>query len=1218
MTWFRDLRPLPAATGLCLGALAWWTAPFLGLRTFGTRLAWTLALLLVWAAFLAARKLLRARRADHRDGLLPPKEGDADPPSRAEGHVDGSRLRLRIRAAIRTLETSNLGKTRGKAALYELPWYLVVGHPAAGKSSAILRSGLAFPLMGKEGAPLPEEEGAGSCDWFFSTEGVLLDTAGRYATQAEDRPEWLAFLKLLRKHRPKAPLNGILVLLSLPELLQHQTEAFARHARQVRQRISEVYAVFGTQVPVYLVFTKLDLLQGFGPFFEDLPEEARKQVWGATLAHEQADGWDLPKAVGQHVEALFQGLVQLGNDKLASARANQKRPALFAFPLEFHGLKEPLCRFAGHLVERDPYHAQPLVRGFYFTSAIQEPRTAITAERRICTQFDLVPPGQRPPEPCEARPFFLESLFRQVVFPDMYLAGRSARPRRSGLKLAGLTAGLVATALLAGCWTWSFIGNRKLILQAREELQVSRGLSLRKDLGDRMKALQVLQYRLEQLYQYRQQGRPWGLGWGLYQGRSLEKILRAEYFRGTRQLMLEPLKESLEARLREALAPAPIPAPGRTGRGAGPAIAAPGPRLEEVYNCLKTYLMLHTRERMDSAHLADQMPRHWRAWLEASRGSCAMQEISRMAERTVAFHISQAKEPDLPMIENRDDLVALARSRIRGEVALLSPLERIYSEIKARGNTRFAPVTVASVLGSRDLDLVGSSAFVPGCFTRDAWQAYFREAIQQASLGRFKGTDWVLDNPLELDPDRLGSPEGRREKLTTMYQADYIKAWERFMQGLVIHPFGSLDRAAGALERLGSPQDSPIKLLLARATAETSWDNPSELARSLDKAKQSVLETTTGFLNGGSRAVPPERVPLGPIGSRFAPLAGLMEGPHPPLEAYLDQLGRLRAKFAVIAASGEAGSGAQALLQATLSGSGSELTEALQTVDAVCLAPMAGPSREIVRPVLVRPLTESFTALVGPAQEHLDALWQQQVYGPWSSLAAKYPFADSSSEASPGEISRLLKPGEGTLARFVDKELGPLVALRGEGYAARTWGTQGVGLGPTFLEAISRMRRAGNALLGEGESCRFELQPVPTPGLTDILIEVDGQKLLYRMGPQAWTALSWPGPSAGQGARLQVTSFAGATIQVQHFPGRLGFLRLLDQARIENPRGPAGALEWHLRMAPPPQPRSSIPGPSGAPPCAEGVRFNYRVVSGADPLALVALRRHTLPRRVGQ
>src|SRR5690606_29411889 len=119
-------------------------------------------------------------------------------------------LRKRMAEAVRAIRSSRIGQTRGRGALYELPWYVIIGNPAAGKSTAILNSGLRFPFEDNRSNVIHGLGGTRNCDWYFTTEGIVLDTAGRYSVSAEDRLEWLTFLDLLRKHRPRAPINGII------------------------------------------------------------------------------------------------------------------------------------------------------------------------------------------------------------------------------------------------------------------------------------------------------------------------------------------------------------------------------------------------------------------------------------------------------------------------------------------------------------------------------------------------------------------------------------------------------------------------------------------------------------------------------------------------------------------------------------------------------------------------------------------------------------------------------------------------------------------------------------------------------------------------------------------------------------------------------------------------------------------------------------------------
>ena len=211
------------------------------------------------------------------------------------------------------------------------------------------------------------------------------------------------------------------------------------------------------------------------------------------------------------------------------------------------------------------------------------------------------------------------------------------------------------------------------------------------------------------------------------------------------------------------------------------------------------------------------------------------------------------------------------------------------------------------------------------------------------------------------------------------------------------------------------------------------------------------------------------------------------------------------------------------------------------------------------------------------------------------------------------EIAKFLKPGEGILPRFVEKNLNGLVTRRGNQLIPRAWANLGVSFTPAFLSGVAGLTAAGDTVLQEGEGAKFELQPIPTPGLSEILIEVDGQSLRYRNGPQSWSGFSWPNTSGNgiEGARIQVVSFAGVSTSVANFSGRLGLMRLLSQAQVDERNGGTAVLEWRLK------PANSESGQASATDGAtETIRFNFRTVSGANPLSLSGFRRQALPEKI--
>ena len=319
-------------------ALVWFFGPFLPvLEGWGARLAIILLMLVLWAG----ANLLVDRRRRRREAALAEGVAAADPTALASAE-EAAALRDKLAAALALLKRAR--GTRGY--LYEQPWYAIIGPPGAGKTTALLNSGLRFPLAAEMGqGAVAGVGGTRLCEWWFTEDAVLIDTAGRYTTQdsdaAIDRAGWEAFLDLLKRTRVRQPLNGVIVAIALTEIAMAPREERLAHARAIRRRIKEIGDRLTARLPVYAVFTKADLLAGFSEFFDDLDREKRTQVWGATFALSDREAGPVGGFAAEF-DALVDRLNSRLFDRLQAERSPDRRALIAGFPAQVASLEQPL------------------------------------------------------------------------------------------------------------------------------------------------------------------------------------------------------------------------------------------------------------------------------------------------------------------------------------------------------------------------------------------------------------------------------------------------------------------------------------------------------------------------------------------------------------------------------------------------------------------------------------------------------------------------------------------------------------------------------------------------------------------------------------------------------------------------------------------------------------------------------------------------------------
>ncbi|CAO3352282.1 type VI secretion system membrane subunit TssM [Azospirillum melinis] len=452
---------------LALGLAGWLLLPRLA-AAFAPHLLptiqpdWSIRLLplvLALAAWIAVNRRIDARERAANARLLEALAATRDPELKASLEEIGT-VRKRLDGVL-----AQLRKRRGGRYLYQLPWYLVIGAPGSGKTTALANTGLATlqpgggvaePLAG----PFMGLGGTRNCDWWFTDRAVLIDTAGRYTTQdsrrAVDGRVWSGLLDLLKEHRPRQPANGVLLTVSIPELTGWTDAERRNHAILIRQRLNELRVQLGVRLPVYLLLTKADLLDGFATFFDPLDREARGQVWGLTLPAEEP----APDSAGGPLpvfRALYAGLVRRLDERLLDRLHQEpdirRRSDAFALPLRVAELEPALADIVDTAFGSEHGEETPRLRGLYLTSATQTDASLAL----------LDPEGGGP-----ASTYFLERLLPDVVFPEANLARVDRRVERARRRRALLSAAAALTLALAvgGWWLVSARGNAALLERA--------------------------------------------------------------------------------------------------------------------------------------------------------------------------------------------------------------------------------------------------------------------------------------------------------------------------------------------------------------------------------------------------------------------------------------------------------------------------------------------------------------------------------------------------------------------------------------------------------------------------------------------------------------------------------------------------------------------------------------------------------------------------------
>lgn len=1114
----RLLSPLVVAVLglLALSALIWFLGPLIAIgesRPFEPVWLRVTLLVLLWGIWLAI-VLWRAWRRRRTNAVL--LQGLAAGPSASD--KEAQLLAKRFDEAVSRLKAARGRRWWGGGQyLYELPWYVFVGAPGSGKTTALMNAGLQFLLGDGAKAKVQGVGGTRNCEWWFTQDAVLIDTAGRYATQESDQDvdasAWDNFLALLKRTRPRQAINGVLLTVNVQDLLQQGPTERAEHAAKLRARLAELHAKLGLRAPVYVLVTKADLIGGFNESFEALSKDERDQVWGFTLAPD--DDGDLMAAFQPQMQALQQRLVRQLIDRLEGERDVLRRSAMFAFPQEFAALTPVLGDFLRQvLAGGGTLEAAPRVRGLYFTSGTQEGSPIDRVMGALGRSFGI---DQRSAAiaPGRGKSFFLDRLLKDVVFAERGLGtvDLKAEQRRRVLRIGAMAAmAVLATAVVVG-WAVSRARNLDHAAQVAARLPAVKQAvaTLPPPTTADVSALPV------PLAALRDAARVGGLdlddppllnGLGLYQGDKLDAGAHIAYRRLLEKTLVPRVARRLEEQLR----------------------SASRDNLEYAYEALKAYLMLYQPEQFDAASLQAWIGADW----DANYARLAPEqraELDRHLQAMLALGAPRAA------LARDDNLIAGVR-----EMLVAFPLEyRIYSRVKRQYRPGTLPdFTAAGAAGPNAAQVFQRASGEPltqgisGLFTRDGYRRALLPAIEQAAPQLAREESWVLGLAADPARQRAAAPGGAiHDRVRRLYFEDYIKTWDAYLADVRLVALGNAERAL-AVSRLLAAVDSPMTAFLRAAAEQTTLvapaTTPGVLERAANQARADAARMAGGAPVGGGAGGPLERM----VDDHFAGLHRLFKGEPPAIAETRKLFEELFSQLAAADAAKKSGTPPP-----PAGGADRVKIAAAQQPDAVraLVTQMADAAGAVSRGAELG----SLAADLKPITDFCNR-----------AISNRYPFASASrADVLPEDFGELFGQG-GQFDSFFQQRLAPLVDTTRPVWAYRPQADGTRPVTPAALADFQRAQRIRETFFragGKVPAVRLELRLLEIePSLRELVLDIDGQvQKMTTGGPSV--PVAWPSQRLASVVKLSTgLGDAGPLVRTE---GPWALFRLFDSFQVE-------------------------------------------------------------------
>ena len=667
--------------------------------------------------------------------------------------------------------------------LRKMPWFMLIGPPRSGTTTLLGSSDMQFiepEQISKEAVQIQKQHLAYL--WRFTREAVFV------CDKVHDKEDGMIhrkrFCRYLKRARPHRPLNGLIITLNVSDLVSPSRDSQDDVINSLEIKIKDLHTQLSSAIPIYLVLTQSDVINGFVDIFNDLSQEELGQVWGMTFSITECDQRE--RVLNQFTLEFNQLITRLQGrvfTALDTEKSLTRRQQLACFPQQLLLFKKPLQKLIDALFQLNNRRQAMLFRGLYFTSARQgAPHDFLLSS--FGKSFNLTQ-GVIQTAKTTRESYFISQLFHEVIIPEgRYLGDTVKRKRRNRIRYKGslIVAPMTIVLGISGlCHAYQKSRDRTISIQQYVNTYHARYRNLHHDDPDLVATLPILNTldrantishqlsSLERLF---------------YTNHAIREATQHALNRYLRVFFNPRIAYHLENGLKKAQVD----------------------NTNTLYARLKGYLAFSPSSHTSAAAIIAPMEFDWRK--QYANNPAIQQQLRYFLQRTTLL------EPDkLPL--NRPLI-----NTVREKLQQIVPAQRAYGLLQFKAAaSQLTDFDCRTAIGDHFAAVFTLNndvpSTIPGLYTDTGYHTVFQP--QQARIADQVSAD---NREVGLDASRSQPAAVIQHQIRSTYLTTYLNQWDSLIGHIRITSFPTTAIAVNRLTILSS-DESPLKRLLDHVIANT-------------------------------------------------------------------------------------------------------------------------------------------------------------------------------------------------------------------------------------------------------------------------------------------------------------------------------------------------------------------------------------------------------------